>query len=115
MGYDLAMWVGEPPESDAEGTMQLEERFDHYQFCGHPAAPEIRDFIDRALTVFPVDTPEELDASPWRDILLQDSARGDMIYFTLLPSTPPGTIRELIALGRECGLVVVDPQTRCTH
>ncbi len=115
MGYDLAMWVGEQPESDVEGAMQLEERFDHYQVCEDPVAPEIREFVDRALTDFPIDTEEEMEASPWRDIPLHGVARGDMIYFSLLSDTPPETVNSIIDLGKDAELVVVDPQARRTY
>lgn len=115
MGYDLAMWVGEQPESDAEGVMQLEERFDHYQICEHPLAPEIKDFIHNALTEYPIDDEEAMESSPWRDIPLQRFARGEMIYFTLFSDTTAETLQGIIALGKDAELVVVDPQKQRTY
>lgn len=114
MSFDLAVWVGSAPTSDAAAT---EEFIRRRQVIGQrpkaPPAPQIRNLVEDLLARFPdLDDDDAAETSPWSTSPLIDEAIGDFIYF---PMTFSGTrdhgdaVIEIIASHRE--LICFDPQS----
>lgn len=116
MSYDLAVWVGPTPASNAEASAEYERRMDAMEAAlatpsgPPPASPEIRGFVGAALSRYPELADDSGHECPWASSPLLGEAVGDLIYF---PMTFSGAeyARDVIAeIAGSLGLVCYDPQ-----
>ena len=115
MSYDLAIWEGPRPESDAAAATEFSRRvveMDRLYDAGEPMTeptPAIRAFVAAAEERFPEDEADP-DSSVWAVWPLLGNAVGDGIF---LPMTYPGAraARDAVAgIAADHGLACFDPQ-----
>lgn len=116
MSYDLAVWIGPTPLSDAEADAEfarrmdaMEEALDHGDVAEAPA-PAIIAFVDAALARFPDLTVDSGDDCPWASGPLLGDAVGDLIYLCMTFSGADYARDELAEIASSLGLVCYDPQ-----
>lgn len=112
MSYDLAVWVGLRPQSDAEASAVYERLMDRMD-AGEPDAepsPEIRAYVAALLERWPDITEDEGEDSPWADGPLIGNAFEEAIYFSMVWSRAEEASDFASRLAAEHGLVCYDPQ-----
>ncbi|HSX67605.1 hypothetical protein [Nocardioides sp.] len=116
MSYDLAVWDGPKPASNADASAEYERRMDAMEEAldgsDEPAAPteRIKAFVEAALARFPELDDNSGPECPWASSPLEGEAVGDLIY---LPMTFSGAeyARDVLAeIADSLGLVCFDPQ-----
>ena len=110
--YDLAVWEGERPESDADGAATFRRLYETY--LGDPEAheptPRIRAYVEALLDRWIDMTEDEEDISPWSDGPMINNASGPIIYFAMRPSMADEVSAAAALMAAERGLVCYDPQ-----
>ena len=114
MSYDLAVWVGDAPESDASALAEYTTRMDAMDaaFEGDEAAepdPRLVAFADALLARYP-DVGDDL-GTPWADAPLKNNIVGDLFYFAMVPSEADAAMPFIVDTAKSHGLVCFDPQT----
>ena len=113
MSYDVAVWEGEQPSSDAAAASEFQRLYEDSQNA-EPASSTLRGFVDallarhRDLTELDDD---EVDDSPWADGPLIGNASGGFIYFSMVSSAADETLPFVVETAKASGLVAFDPQT----
>lgn len=108
MSYEVAVWEGPPPLSDAHAASECERLVGVRDQA--PPTPAIAGFVDALLAKHPdLDRPGGKD-SPWNDGPLLAHAAGSLIYFGIKPEMVDDALAlvERVATGQ--GLVAYDPQ-----
>jgi len=115
MSYDLAVWEGPRPESDAVAAVEFARRvseMDRLYDAGQPMtepSAAIREFVATVEGRYP-DDEDDPGGSPWAVFPLIGNAVGDGIF---IPMTYPGarSARDVVAeIATSQGLVCFDPQ-----
>jgi hypothetical protein len=116
MSYDLAVWVGDAPESHASALAEYTLRMDAMEAAieGDAEAephPRLLAFADVLLASYPDLDDDNEDAIPWADAPLKNNIVGDLFYFSMAPSHADAAIPFIVATANSHGLVCLDPQT----
>ncbi|BBH18573.1 hypothetical protein Back2_28600 [Nocardioides baekrokdamisoli] len=113
MSYDLAVWEGEQPISDAAALDCYLKLMDRMESGDHEPTPTpaIMAFVE-ALTARWPDTDEawDDDETPWADAPIINNAFGDAIYFAMTYSGAERAVPFAAQCASELGLVCFDPQ-----
>jgi hypothetical protein len=116
MSYDLAVWVGPRPASNAEASAEYERRMDAmesaFEDTSEPpvVSPEIRGFVDAALARYPELDDDPGPECPWASSPLLGEAVGDLIYFPMTFSGAEYARDVLAEIAGSLDLVCYDPQ-----
>lgn len=115
MSYDLAVWVGERPASDAVAGQEYERRaeavdaFTDVELAA--AVPEIQAFLDEVLTRFPgLGEPGDED-SPWAVGPEPGDVNGDFAYLNMTYPGARACLEAVVEIAHRYGLVCFDPQS----
>ncbi|HEV2736972.1 MAG TPA: hypothetical protein VGU66_00180 [Candidatus Elarobacter sp.] len=115
--YDLAVWEGPYPTSDAEAGQTFEMLYERYTAGDDSTAPteRIAAYVSALLARYPDLTElddDSVDDSPWADGPLIGNARGPFIYFSFVANDAASEAWELaVSTARDHGLIAFDPQT----
>ncbi|WP_210414797.1 hypothetical protein [Microlunatus elymi] len=107
MSYDLAIWEGGRPETDAEAT-RVYEQLAERMYDGDPPSERIRGYVEALLQRWPED--QESEDVPWSDGPLIGNASGGWIYFGIRPARADEVATYAAELAQQHGLVCYDPQ-----
>jgi hypothetical protein len=116
MSYDLAVWVGDVPESDVASLAEYTRRMDALEAAIEgdaeaEAHPRLLTFADALLARYPDLDDDNEDATPWADAPLKNNIVGDLFYFAMAPSHADAAIPFIVETASSHGLVCFDPQT----
>ena len=115
MSYDLAVWEGPRPTSNAHALRVFRVLYDRlFNGAEHvPPSPSIQSYVARLVDRWPdVDSGAEGDEQgPWPYQPLIGNAAGPLIYFAVRASRAADVAGYAVALAAEAGLVCFDPQT----
>jgi len=113
MSYDLAVWVGEQPASDAEASAIYQRLMDDMEsgVTDSPPSPRIAAFVEALLARWPDITEDGGEDSPWADGPMIGNAFGDAIYFSMVWSRADEASAFAAGVAREHELVCFDPQS----
>jgi hypothetical protein len=113
VSYDVAVWVGRLPPTDAVATQEFDQRRAAYDATREPADPALLRFISALTRRYP-DLTElsdaDVDESPWAGGPLVDNANGSLLYLALTRSGAAEAIPFIAATAKKRGLVCYDPQ-----
>ncbi|MFJ9447885.1 hypothetical protein ACIRRH_39565 [Kitasatospora sp. NPDC101235] len=113
MSYDLAVWEGERPDSDAAARVMFTDLYGEFM-GGRGVEPtaRIRQYVEALVARWPDLSPddEDEDASPWSDGPLIRNASGPLFYFGMVFSKYQETAPYAVDVARSSGLVCFDPQ-----
>ena len=110
MSFDLAVWEGERPASDAEAATVYERIMDALETSEpEPPTPAIAAFVQALLDRWPdIDVDE---SSPWSASPLIGDANGSTFYTGVVWSRADEAGEFIAATARAHGLVCYDPQS----
>lgn len=114
MSWDIAVWEGEQPESDAAAAARFDALYAWSVDADDPPTPALVAYVDALLARYPDLTDVDADAvdeSPWADGPLIDNAIGPLLYFALVSSKLDAALPFIVETARERELVCFDPQT----
>jgi hypothetical protein len=113
MSYDLAVWQGERPASDAQAGETFAKLYQQYIGEEHEdaPAPAIAAYVAALLERWPDLDDGDDDECPWADGPLINNARGPIIYFAMVWSKAEEASAYAAALAARHGLVCFDPQS----
>jgi hypothetical protein len=113
MTYDLAVWEGDRPASDAAaGKYYREHLVPQLAACDPadpvPPTPRIKAYVEALLAHWPdIDQDED---SPWSASPLMGAAIGSFVYFPVVYTMADETSSFAAALAQKHDLVCYDPQ-----
>ena len=112
MSYDLAIWEGNRPASDAAASNEYKRLVDGHIRSGNlqPPIPQIVAFVGALLDRHPEIDTEAGDDSPWATGPLMGEASGPFLYLPLVHSQCEQASAWVAELAQEHGLVCYDPQ-----
>lgn len=110
MGFDIAIFEGPMPATNAEAMEALDALGELLEAEPTPVTPRLQALIDELKQRWPGATDEELEASPWKVWPLEEDASGTLFYTSLVWSQADAAI-EIADIAIRHGLVVVDPQS----
>lgn len=114
MSYDLAVWEGERPSSNAAALAEYVRLMDTLESesegCAPPTAA-IERYVGALLARWPDLGEDGDDDSPWADGPLINNAIGPMFYFALIWSRAEDASEFASNLAAQHGLVCFDPQS----
>jgi hypothetical protein len=110
MGYDIAVFEGPMPATNAEAMDALDAFAGLLEGEPTPPTPRLQAFLDELKVRWPGDADEEFDTSPWKAWPLEMDASGPLLYTSLRWSEAEAAI-EIADIAIRHGLVVVDPQS----
>jgi hypothetical protein len=113
VSYDLAVWEGEVPESDAAAAAIFQRLYRELIEDAAGAVtptPAIVAYVDGLLERWPDITEAGGDDSPWSDGPLIGNASGTLVYFGMVFSMADEAAAFAVELAQEHGLVCYDPQ-----
>ena len=110
MSFDLAVWEGERPASDAEGAATYARLMDALETSEpEPPTPAIAAFVLALLAHWPdIDVDE---SSPWSASPLIGDASGSTFYTGVVWSRADEAGEFIASTARAHGLVCYDPQS----
>jgi hypothetical protein len=112
VSYDLAVWEGDRPASDAEAGEEYERL--HARYIGsrqpQPPTPRIAAYVGALLDRYPEDDEDAWEGGPWADAPLIGDASGPYIYFPMVYSKCDEASAWAAQVAHEHGLVCYDPQ-----
>lgn len=110
MSFDLAVWEGERPVSDAEAAEAYARIMDPLETAEpEPPTPAITAFVQALLAHWPdIDVDE---SSPWSASPLMGDASGSTFYTGVVWSRADEAGEFIAATARAHGLVCYDPQS----
>jgi len=113
MSYDLAIWEGERPASDAEAAEVFGQLVDRYleQRVEEPTSPAIRSFAEALFERWPDITVEGSDDSPWSIGPISYENIGTFFYVPMRFDRARAATEVAADLAAKHGLVCFDPQT----
>ncbi len=109
MSYDVAVWEGERPATDAEAAIVFQDLADEADESDLPPTPAIRDFVEALVQRW----PEGEDDGPWSDEPLIGGAVGSFAYVSMTFSSVELVMTYLVHQAEVLGLVCFDPQAEC--
>lgn len=112
MSYDLAVWEGPRPATEAEALATYRRIMDRLE--SGPAAeptPRIRAYVKALLHRWPDITEDGGEESPWADGPMIGNADGDAVYFAMVWSRCEEAGEFAAQLAAQHGLVCFDPQS----
>ncbi len=112
MSYDLAVWVGDPPESDqaaAERYAALVPLLE--QPAPEPPHPALLAFADELLARYPDIDEEAGEDSPWSEGPLKNDIVGSFFYFPMRYGSVQEAVPLIVEHAAAHHLVCFDPQT----
>lgn len=114
VSYDLAVWTGPKPATDADALREYVRRTDDLEELDDdelaPAVPEIEAFLTETLDRYPPLDDEDDESCPWATGPEPGDVNGD---FALITMTYPGARAALdgvVEIAHRHGLVCFDPQ-----
>ena len=107
MSYELAVWEGPPPLSNAHAASECQRLLN--AGSPQPATPAIHGFVDALLAVHP-DHPAGPDDGPWGAVPLLDNAEGPMLYFGVQAERIDEVLELVETTAAKMNLVAFDPQ-----
>ena len=112
MSYDLAVWEGDRPASDAMAGEEFGQLYDRYIGSGDllPPSPRIAAYVRSLLDRYPDIDDDAGEDSPWADGPLMGDASGPLLYFPLVYSQCDEASAWAAQLARDHGLVCYDLQ-----
>lgn len=110
MGYQLVVWEGEKPQSDAAAGEVCRELMDRYYVRdGVEPTPAIREFVAALTAVWTDDwTGPAGDDSPWKISPLIDEASGPLLFLNLRFGRGEKAAFLIAEMAEERGLVTFD-------
>lgn len=111
MSYDLAVWEGHTPSTNADALAIYRRVLARMQASPREEpTPAIRAYVDALLAKWPdLDEPDG-DDSPWNSAPLINEASGDAIYFGMVWSQAEQASEFAVQVAADHGLVCFDPQ-----
>ena len=112
MGYQLVVWEGEKPASDAAASERCRELMDTY-FVGEGVepTPAIAEFVAALTALWPDEGPG-WDASPWKVTPLIDEASGPVLFLNMRFGMGEQVSFQIAEMAEERGLVTFDTYIR---
>jgi hypothetical protein len=112
MSYNLAVWEGARPKTDADALGVFNELMDKQQSRA-PAPPTtaIRQYVEALLARWPDLGDDDENETPWSDGPLINNATGPIFYFGVVFSAAEEAVTFAASLARKHGLVCFDPQS----
>ncbi len=110
MSYDLAVWEGRRPATNADALAAYEEMMRRYEGDSSGPSSAIERFVASLLARWPDLDDDGGEESPWADSPLIANASGAAIYFSLATSRALPAIDYASATAARQGLVCFDPQ-----
>jgi hypothetical protein len=112
VSYDLAVWDGARPKTDAEAATTFEVLYAQARQAETPAepTPAIRRYVEALLARYPDMDDDNEDECPWADAPLINNAIGPLFYFAMVFSKAETASAVAAELARAHGLVCFDPQ-----
>ena len=112
MSYDLAVWVGDPPESDQAAA----EKYGAFvplleQPPSEPPHPTLLAFADDLLARYPDIDDEAGEDSPWSEGPLKSDIVGSFFYFPMRYGSVHEAVPFIVERAAAHKLVCFDPQT----
>lgn len=113
MSYNLAVWEGKQPKTDAEAEQTFETLLaEHQEPEPSPApTPAIRRYVEALLAKYPDLDDDNEDECPWSDAPLLNNATGPIFYFGMVFRKAETASAFAAKLAKEHGLVCFDPQS----
>lgn len=113
MSYNLAVWEGERPRTDADAAEAFEALYaQHTDADPSPEpTPAIRRYVEALLASYPDLDDDNEDDTPWSDAPLITNATGPIFYFGMVFSQAETASEFAANVAREHGLVCFDPQS----
>ena len=113
MGYNLAVWEGKRPKTNAEAKRTFEALFAKHQEAekSPKPTPAIRRYVKALLVKYPDLDDDNEDECPWSDSPLINNAAGPIFYFAMVFSQAKVASAFAAKLAKEHGLVCFDPQS----
>jgi hypothetical protein len=112
VSYDLAVWDGELPESDAAAEEVFQQLYRELvkDVEAQAPTPAITAYVEALLERWPDIGEDGGDDSPWSDGPLIGNASGPLVYFGMVFSMADEASSFAAELAQEHGLVCYDPQ-----
>lgn len=113
MTYDLAVWAGDRPLTDAKAARVFHHLYDRFMTeCGHvPVLPLIDQYAEALVDRWAHVESQGNMHSPWISGPHLGSASGPLLYFTVRSSRAAEVVTFAANVAAEFGLVCFDPQT----
>lgn len=121
MSFNLAVWEGAAPETDAEGAAAFKALYAKHVEHGASEEPSsaIRAFIASITAKYPdlLDlSDDDVDGGVWSDGPLIGNASGPFFYFGIVWSRVDTVAPFVARIAAQQGLVCFDPQSeRCVR
>jgi hypothetical protein len=109
VSYDVAVWEGERPATDAEAAIIFQDLADEADESDLAPTPAIREFVEALVQRW----PEGEDDGPWSTEPLIGSAVGGFAYLSMRFSSVEFVMTYLVHQAEFLGLVCFDPQAEC--
>jgi hypothetical protein len=112
MKYDMAVWEGERPSTDADGLRIFRKMYDEFMngLVFLPPSERIQCYVESLLQRWPDIGSDAAQESPWADGPLMDNASGDFVYFAMRSGGTRSSADYVAELAGDRGLVCFDPQ-----
>ena len=111
MSYDLAVWEGTRPNTNAEAGKTFEALMAQEEGEKSPEpTPAIRRYVEALLAKYPQLDDDNEDECPWADSPLIGNASGPIFYFAMVYSHAERASAFAAKLANRHGLVCFDPQ-----
>ena len=112
MSFDLAVWEGPRPRSDAEAAEHFDDLVAQAEddTDPRPPTPAIAAFVEALAERHPELTAESGDESPWASGPLIGGASGSSLHLNVVWSRAAETAASVADLAADHGLVCFDPQ-----
>ncbi len=116
MSYDLAVWVGDAPGSDASALVEYTTRMDAMEAAlegdgGAEPHPRLLAFAEALLARYPDLGDADVMDTPWADAPLKNNIVGNVFYFSVALSWADTAVPFIVDTAEAHGLVCFDPQT----
>ncbi len=108
MSYNLAVWQGERPRTDAEALRVFEQLIEERDDA--EPTPAIRRYVEALLARYPDLDDDNEDTCPWSDAPLMGNASGPLFHFGMVFSQAETASAFAAELAKQHGLVCFDPQ-----
>jgi hypothetical protein len=113
VSYDIAVWVGEPPESDEAAASRFAELGHLLEQPPRGAAPDstVVAFADDLLDRYADITEDAGEDSPWSTGPLKNEILGSLFYFPMRYDKAEEALPFIVERATARQLVCFDPQT----
>jgi hypothetical protein len=106
VSYNLAVWEGPLPASDADAVVEFERRM---EAAGQEQIPD-SPLIHRLVAQLTARWPEDSESSPWSETPLIGNANGTILYLGLRRSHAEAGVASVANAAARLGLICFDPQ-----